>query len=263
MSILLEKRRDELVAKSRKDIKGLQRYKRRFKSKVASSNREYNNIDMNKLFKEDIINIVIKVQGETDNYDVKISFGGTIEELKRELKQSNILDLRIITRALVRAFNRNDTYIKCTCPDFYYRFGYYATVNNYIEGEPQLIPSKKTNPDDNLGSACKHSLLVLSNTSWVIKVASVINNYINYIKVHRENLYADIIYPALYDKKYEKPVQQSILDKDELETTDKDIDRSNIYARTKTQFKPGNVYRIPQGEIKNQSSIDDLDIEEN
>lgn len=263
MSILLEKRRDELVAKSKKEVKGLQRYKRRFKSKVARSNKDYNNIDMNKFFKEDIINIVIKVQGETDDYQVKISFGGILEEIQRELRNTDKLDLRIITKALVTAFNRSDTYIRCSCKDFYYRFGFYATVNKYIEGEPQLIPSKETNPDDTLGSGCKHSLLVLSNTSWMIKVASVINNYINYMKQHRENLYANVIYPAVYGKRYEELIQQTMLDDETLETDTQDIDTSNIYARTKTQFKPGNIHRIQKGPDKDQISIDELEDEEN
>ena len=32
-------------------------------------------------------------------------------------------------------------------------------------GDPQTIPSDITNPNDTLGSACKHVLLVLSNTN--------------------------------------------------------------------------------------------------
>ena len=55
-----------------------------------------------------------------------------------------------------------------------------------------------TNPNDTLGVGCKHIMLVLSNTSWCIKLASVIHNYINYMKSHYEKLYADIIYICVY-----------------------------------------------------------------
>lgn len=138
-----------------------------------------------------------------------------------------------------------------------YRFGYYATVNKFNEGEPQLIPSKQTNPDDELGSACKHVLLVLSNTSWLIKVASVIKNYIEYMKRNRQQQYANIIYPAIYGKKYEEPTQLSI-DDDTLQSDEQTLDISNIEARKKGQFKPGNIYRIPPKQtIKDQIDIED------
>ncbi len=259
MSFLIEKRRNELVAQSKQSVKGLERFRKRFKSKVASSNREYNNIDMDKFFKMDILDIVINVRGETDDYKIKISFGGTLDYLKQETRDNEI-DLRTVVRSIVKAFNQQDTFISCNCPDFYYRFGFQATINKYINGEPQLIPANKTNPDNDLGSACKHSLLVLSNTSWVIKVASVINNYINYMKTHRENMYASIIYPAIYGKKYEKPVQQDLFDTDKLETETDVIDDANVYARTKTQFKPGNPTRIqPRQTVRDQISMADLE----
>ena len=53
-------------------------------------------------------------------------------------------------------------------------------------------------------------------------------------------MYADIIYPAIYDKKYEEPVQLSMEDSDELDTSISTIDRSNRYARDKGKFKQGN-----------------------
>ena len=55
-----------------------------------------------------------------------------------------------------------------------------------------------------------------------------------------EKLYADIIYPAVYGKDYETPVQLDIFDDDTLETDTDTIDKSNEYARTKNQFKQGN-----------------------
>ena len=63
-----------------------------------------------------------------------------------------------------------------------------------------------------------------------------------------QKAYANVIYPAVYGKKYEEPVQTSIFDKedDTLDTEQSDIDTVNDEARTRSQFKPGNQYRFPR-----------------
>ena len=199
-------------------------------------------MDMNKLFKEGILTVNIKINGETDNYLVRISFGGFLEILQDQIERFGELSLRSILRTLIIGFNKDNVYISYSCPDFYYRFGYWTTRNGTNSGAPQDIPSNETNPDDSLGSGCKHTLLVLNNTSWLIKVASVINNYIHYMEKHYEKAYADIIYPAVYGKPYEADVQLGMDDTDDLATdTDSDtLDKSNEYGRTRTQFKKGN-----------------------
>ena len=244
MFIINEDKRTQLVADSKRGKRekdGLTRYQKRLKSRVANSVREFNNIDMNELFKNNIITISINVKGETDNYLVKISYGGFLDTLKDELKRTGkeIIDLRLIIRALIITFNKEDVYISCSCEDFFYRFGYWATVNKINSGEPQLIPSDETNPNNDLGPGCKHIMLVLSNTSWLIKVASVINNYIKYMEKYRQQQYANIIYPAIYNKKYEKPVQQNIFG-DEIETDTETIDRSNEEGRIRGRFSSEN-----------------------
>lgn len=152
--------------------------------------------------------------------------------------------------AIKQCLNREDVYIHCSCPDFKYRFAYWSTVNNYNSGEPQPSNGKKIrNPNDSLGSGCKHCLLVLNDVGWVIKLASTINNYIKYVEKYYEKQYADIIYPALYGKDYEDAVQLTMFD-DEIEdgdnlVTDTDIlDKSNDYGRTRTQFKTDAEYGI-------------------
>lgn len=265
MKTLLEKSRTELVSKSKKDLKGLQRYKRRVKSHIASSVKQYNRIDMDQFFRKDILNINIEVNGETDNYIVSLSFGGVLDTLRKELqRQDKELELRDVIRAIVNSFNHGDVFVKCTCPDFKFRFGYWSTVDKYKDGEAELRPSNITNPDNNLGSACKHILLVLSNTAWIIKVASVIKNYIEYMERNRKQQYASIIYPAIYGKRYEKPVQQSIFDteEDEIESGEETIDTANIQAREKGRFKPGNIYRYQKQPSKDQLTIDELEGDE-
>lgn len=253
---LQEATRSSLLSKSKQSEKGFQRFKQRVKSRVANSVKQYNSIDMNKLFKEDILTVDIQVKGETDNYIVKISFGGFLELLHDQLSRQKIFDLKAVTRALINGFNRDDVYIHCSCPDAQYRFSYWQTRNNINSGEQENRPANITNPHDNLGSGCKHVLLVLSNTSWIIKIASTIFNYVNYMEKHYERLYSKIIYPAIFQKEYEDPVQLDVFDTDNLSTDSTTIDKSNVDAKTKNQFKPGNEYRFQQRPDKDQLSID-------
>lgn len=210
---------------------------------------------MNKLFKDNILTVNISVKGETDDYTVKISFGGFLDIL-RDLVGDDVksLDLRNITRALITGFNRDDVYIFCSCPDFHYRFGYWATKNKITSGEPENRPSDITNPNDKLGSGCKHILLALSNNSWLIKVASVINNYIKYMEKHYKKLYADIIFPAIFDRKYEDPVQLTIddIDSDDNLKTDTDtLDNANKYNQDRMKFQKGNTQGVRFASNKN------------
>lgn len=264
-TVLLEDSRTQLLNKSKRVPKGNQRYKRRIKSKVASNVRQFNSVDMNKLFKENILTVNIAVRGETDNYIVKIKFGGFLDLLHKELKKNNDeLNLRCIIRALVNGFNQEDVYIHCSCPDFHYRFGFWTTKNGTNSGEPENRPSIITNPTDNLGSGCKHILLVLSNTSWIVKLASVIKNYISYAEKHMQRAYEKIIFPAIYEKEYEEPVELSLFDDDELETDEETIDYANKDAVERTRFKQGNEQgiRFAKEDDKDAEQLSLLDDEE-
>lgn len=269
MSIsLLEDSRSNLLNQSKSSEKGMQRMKRRTKSKVARNVREFNSIDMNKLFKEGILTLNISVHGETADYIVRISFGGFLRVLHDALeKNGKVLDLKVIIRALSDAFNREDVYIHCSCPDFKYRFNYWVTRKDLNSGEIETRPSDITNPKDTLGAACKHVLLVLSNNSWLIKVASVINNYIKYMEKHYKRLYSDVIYPAIYDEKYTEPVQIDIFDTQEDELAGEEdtniIDTSNEYGRTSTQFKQGNKQGVKFTKTTSDNGEEQIDLLDN
>ncbi len=262
--ILLEKTRNQLMSDSKRGKKekdGQTRYQKRLKSRIGSSVREFNALNMDKFFKKNILDINIQVYGETDNYIVKLSFGGVLDELRTLLRSGKQLELRDIVRALVISFNKDNVYINCSCPDWTYRMAFYATKKDINSGEPELRPSNITNPDDDLGDGCKHVLLVLSNTAWIIKVARVIKNYITYMENNQKRLYADFIYPAIYGKKYEEPVQLDVFD-NELETDSDTIDKSNKYAQSRTQFKPNNKYRFQRQEKDDKTIPIELDGEE-
>ena len=272
--ILLEDKRSELLSQSKKGANyvpwnqffGKNRYQRRLKSRIAPSIKHFNNIDMNKFFKTDILDVSIDVKGETSIYKVRLSFVGTLEEIHKELQRTGAekVDRKLILRALTKAFNNDDVYINCTCPDFKYRFKYWATKKNILIGDPENRPANITNPHNDKGPGCKHISLCLSDASWLIKIASVIYNYINYMETHRDRLFQKYIYPAVYDKPYDNQ-QLSIFDDEEelLASDEEDIEQSNVYARTKNQFKKGNEYRFrkQQPGDEEQLTFDDLENE--
>ena len=267
MQFLTEDNRQSLINKSKTSEKGKKSYDRRNKSKVANTVKSFNSIDMNKLFKEDILTVNIPVNGETDDYLVRITFGGFLEILRGQISEDRELNFRDVARAAITGFNRDDVFIHCSCPDFKYRFNYYATRNSINSGTPETRPSKITNPDDSLGSACKHVLLVLNNTSWIIRVARVIVNYIKYMQTHYQKLYADIIYPAIYGKDYEEPVQLSIDDMDNADElaseTDVDtLDSANDYNKERTRFQKGNEQGVRFAPKPQEPDEDQLEIEE-
>ena len=265
MTRLLEDRRAELVSKGKRGARekgdGKTRYEKRLKSRFANSTRSYNKINMNELFRNNILTVGIEVKGETGDYIVTIKFGGFLDLLRKRIEaQDGVLDLRAIIRALIDAFNTDNVYIHCSCPDWKYRMNYWATITDINSGEAELRPSDITNPNNNLGPGCKHVMLVLANTGWLIKVASVINNYVRYFEQHRQKEYADIIYPAIYGTEYEEPVQLSIDDIDELESGEDTLDKTNEFGRTRTQFKTGNTQGIrfaPKSANVDQINIED------
>ena len=262
MIYLTEATRQQLITKSKTSPKGKQRFNRRLKSRIANSVREYNNINMNDLFKKDKLDINIKVVGETNNYLVTISFYGLLENLRKVIKSSNIdeLDLRVLIKSIMETFNKDDVYIYCSCPDNYYRFSYQQTRNKVSSGPVQMIPANIRNPHDTLGSGCKHILLVLNNTSWIIKLASVIKNYANYMKKHNEQVYAEIIYPAIFGKEYEDEYQTSMFT--DIDTDSDTLDKSNIEARKRGQWQAGNEYRFTQNGEPSEDQISIEDTEE-
>ena len=267
--ILLEDRRNELLSQSKKcadyawynQVFGKNRYKRRLRSKIAPSIKHFNTLNMDKFFKTDTLDVSVDIKGETNIYKVRMSFVGTLEQIQRELKRTgrDVIDRKMIITALTKAFNSDDVYINCTCPDFKYRFKYWATVKGTLVGDPELRPADETNPNNDKGPGCKHIILCLSDASWLIKVASVIYNYINYMQDHDERLYQKYIYPAVYGKEYDNRQMSIFDDEDELLDSDEDtIETSNIEARKRGQFKKGNEYRFRK-DNKDQITFDDLE----
>ena len=210
---------------------------------------------MNKVFKDDVLDFSIKVNGETDDYLVRLSFSGVVDKLKDEIAKNNgKLEFKCVVKALIECFNKNDVYIFCSCPDFHYRIGYWASVNDLIVGDKETRPSDITNPDNKLGPACKHICLVLQNTVWVYKLAATINNYINYMESHYKMAYRSVIYPKLYGTEYEEPSNI-----DSIGTDSDLIDIANKYGAQRGKFKPGNTQGIRFAKSTDEPIVDDED----
>lgn len=275
-SLLLEVSRRQIIDKSKRgrayapsnQALGKNRWERKKWSRVANSTREFNSIDMNTFFKKDILIVNVPVQGETDRYIVKIKFSGVLEEIQKNVQaNNNKLDYRIISQALSRVFNSGDVFINCNCMDFKTRFAHWSTVQGYNSGKPENRPNRFdwTNSHDDMGGACKHGNLVLSNLSWMMKVASVINNYIHYAEQFMQRQFADIIFPKIYGVKYPDAVQMGLFDRQYLKHSKGVIDAINQFGSTRTRFKkaPKPEQTEPEFEVHpKQLSIFDIDNEE-
>ena len=252
-NLLLEKKRSELISKSKsganyksKERKNQNRWDRRVYSKLSTSVSDYNKIDMNTFWKEDFLEFGVKVRGETDNYVVTVTFERVLDRLADEIKRNNNkLEFKNVLRALINTFNSEDVYVACSCPDWVYSGNNYYSYRQGYNSDPKFGPAMDApvirNPGDNLGAGCKHINLVLSNLTWIMKIASVINNYIWYCKDNMELNYAKYIFPKLYGMNYDKAIQLTLFDTDELQTDEEIINLSNALGRRRTQFKPKGI----------------------
>ena len=247
---LNEATRTQLVAQSRNagEYKNKERGKNRFErkkySKVANSVKAYNSIDMNNLFKKDILLVNIPVVGETDEYTVTIKIEGVIAEMQKNIKNNgNKMEFRTIIQSLTRVFNTTDVYVRCTCADFKYRFKHHLIVNGMSVDDSSQDPGPGkgiANPNDDMGRGCKHTLLTLSNGEWMMKVASVINNYCHYLSEKKPDAFKKLVFPKLYGVPADEAAENGIVAENEDLETGKDlIDVVNAWARDRGKFKKG------------------------
>lgn len=162
-----------LVSKSRNagsyidQSRGKNRFERKKLSKIAKTVKQYNQIDMNKFFKDDILEVKIPVQGETDQYTVSVRLAGIVNEIAKNIKNNqNKFEYRTVIQAITKVFNTGNVYVKCNCDDYKYRFAHWNIVNNvsFDDSTSDPGPGKGIrNPNDDKGRGCKHVLLVLAN----------------------------------------------------------------------------------------------------
>lgn len=248
--ILLEANRASLIAQSRNaglyknKERGKNRFERKKYSKIAKAVKNYNEINMNSLFKQDILQVNIPVVGENDEYTVTVKLEGVVAEIQKNIKNNNNkLEFRTIIQALTKVFNTSDVYIKCTCPDAKYRFAHWNIIKNVSVDDSASDPGPGkgiANPNDDKGRGCKHMLLVLANGDWMMKVASVINNYCHFISEKKPKAFLKLIFPKLYGVPADEAEQNDIVaDNEDLETNKDLIDIINEYGRNRGKFQKG------------------------
>lgn len=266
---LIEKKRLELISKSRKGEKykgkSTGRWEAKSKCKVASTVKDYNKMDMDTFWKKDYLKFGVRVQGETDNYIVNVEFSNVINRIQQKVKANkNLFELNLIYKSLAEALNSSDVKVACSCPDHKFRFAYWATKNNFNAGPDENREAKITNPTDSLGDGCKHILCVLNNADWLHKIASVINNYVAYIKDNMENLYGKYIFPKIYGIDYQKALQVVADAEDEnaennrLKSDEATLNLSNALGKERGKFKKGsNKNPITQQRREQQQKEDE------
>jgi hypothetical protein len=245
-----EATRTQLVAQSRnvgqyKDTsRGRNRMERKKYSKVANAVKNYNSIDMNRLFKQDILQVNIPVVGETDEYTVTIKLEGVVAEIQKNIKNNgNKLEFRTVIQALTKVFNTYDVYVKCTCPDHKYRFAHWNIIKNVSVDDSSQDPGPGigiTNPNDDKGRGCKHVLHCLANGNWMMKVASVIMNYCHFLSEKKPDAFLKLVFPKLYGVPADEAAENGLVeDNEDLETGKDLIDIVNEWAKNRGKFKKG------------------------
>lgn len=160
-----------------------------------------------------------------------------------EIEDTPVYDIKV---ANWHNFLVEDSIIVHNCADFKYRFKVWATKNKYNAGEAENREAKITNPNNDLGTACKHILNVLNNAQWIKQTSSVINNYVNYCKDNMEYNYGRFIFPKIYGITYDKAVQLTLDDydengelKDTLSSDEKIINLANALGKVRGRIKKG------------------------
>jgi hypothetical protein len=266
--LLTEANRVTLIAQSRNagayknTERGKNRFERKKYSKIANAVKNYNEINMNALFKQDILQVNIPVVGENDEYTVTVKLEGVINEIQKNIKNnSNKLEFRTIIQALTKVFNTTDVYVKCTCPDFKYRFAHWNIVKNVSVDDSANDPGPGkgiANPNDDKGRGCKHILLVLANGDWMMKVASVINNYCHFLSEKKPEAFLKLVFPKLYGVPADEADQNDIVENNEDLETGKDlIDVINDWAKNRGKFKKGsNINPVYADKLSKEQSKD-------
>ena len=140
-------------------------------------------------------------------------------------------------------FNTTDIYVKCTCPDHTFNYAHWNIINKVSVDDTSNDPGPGkgiANPNDSKGRGCKHILLVLANGDWMMKVASVINNYVHYASENMQKAFLKLIFPKLYGVSAEEAAENNIVeDNEDLETHKDLIDLINNYGRNRGKFKKG------------------------
>lgn len=173
--ILLEKGRTDLLRKTKSQSKD------RWKKRMNYKNFSIKNVDITDLLSKDKVTVTFEV---ADYKDI-VSFTHILLNLRELVKKDprHIVKFDWVIKACQMALDQSDIYVNCSCADFKYRYAYSATKNTYKYGKKELRPADIRNPDDDIGSFCKHLAAILSNKNWVNKVATKVTDWLNMLDI--------------------------------------------------------------------------------
>lgn len=142
-NILLERGRNDLLRKSRKESPG------RWERREYYKNFRVVNTDITDLDDED----TVVVEFEVGDYKVYVAFSNILLNLREIVKQDpkHMVKFDWVIRACNRAIDQSDVYVRCSCADFKYRFSFVSSKNKYIYGKKELRPADIRNPNDDKG----------------------------------------------------------------------------------------------------------------
>lgn len=170
-SRLDEYTRKRLLDKSKKDTP--EKFARR--TEIQNSEWSLMRVGLLELLATEDLYIYFKVR----DYRVDLRIIGFKPILNQYLtgKFSKDID-KAITRALNHCLRYNHIQLKCSCPDFRYRYAYMATIKGYGFDVDENRPANITNPN-NRGGICKHAAKILNSPSlWSKRVVTVIKQYV-------------------------------------------------------------------------------------
>lgn len=210
ISQLNEVDRHDLILKG-KSSDDNSRYLRRMTVQIP---KVVQGVNINDLINNDTVTATMSV----GDYDVTVSFEGFWDYLINVAKTTPSITLQSVIRAIRLSYSRaSNVKVNCTCGDYIYRHKYWATKLGYNYGDPENRPADITNPTNNKGPVCKHLSRLLSNGTWLVKVASSINNLFR--------KYSDLLTIMVYDE-----IEDTIDDtqEDDMTNTDLSDDESGI-----------------------------------
>lgn len=168
---LYEVSRKNLVGKTK--VGSPERYNKRLRYAAMSTPE----IDEAKLLEEDLLVIYVQVGKYTDT----IAFAGVLKHFIDVVKKDpkHAVNRRNLVRAMNEQIDLTDVFVNCNCPDWAFRYRFWADKYKYLYGTSEKRPADITNPHDDIGATCKHLAAILSNKKWLVKAASVVNDFIH------------------------------------------------------------------------------------
>lgn len=197
---LLEKNRQELLKKQKRETP--ERVQRANSYSVSQIN-----IDSEAILNDWLV-ITTNISGNSHTYVDSIAFKNVMTDLIElaKIDSKHYVNSKLIIRSIKRSLDSHDIYINCDCPDFAYRYAYFATKDKFKWGKLQNSNGKEIrNPHNDMGCMCKHLYALLRSNNFLDKVSdkimrTIMANLDVIVKKFNINLEEFIVNSERYDR---------------------------------------------------------------